>query len=211
MRIAQKSNIMERNFYFSNDVFITPTMLLDSISHCYNTLDMIDSNLIANGSPKVSQLIELANLSSIVGNLLGAGFAQYSNGLYERNKPHTYPDIIPIEPNLAGIEIKTALETNSPKGHQPKEGYYITYRYVLTNENGEFLKGTKNRGDTVTIWEVKFGYLYSHDFSCSNTEGDSGKTAVIKTDSFNKMQLLYFDESCIPYKHTNNTPYKGYN
>lgn len=172
---------------------------------------MIDSNLIENGSPKISHLIELANLSSVVGNLLGAGFAHYSKGLYARNRPHTYPDIIPLSPDLAGIEIKTALETNPPKGHQPKEGYYITYRYVLTDEEGMYLKGTENRGDTVTIWEVKFGYLSSTDFSCSNTEGDSGKTAVIKTGSFNKMRLLYFDESCVPYRHTISTPYRGYN
>lgn len=33
---------------------------------------MIDKNLVDNGSQKLSSIVELANLSSIVGNLLGA-------------------------------------------------------------------------------------------------------------------------------------------
>ncbi|MBB2483498.1 hypothetical protein H5P36_25490 [Bacillus sp. APMAM] len=116
-----------------------------------------------------------------------------------------YPNINP------GVEIKIALEKNSPKGHLTKAGYYLTYRYVLTDSNGNFIKGKENRQDTVTIWEVKCGYLNKEDFSISNTEGDSGKTAVIKTTSLNNMKLLYFNPSCIPYKHSSIKPYKGFN
>ena len=150
-------------------------------------------------------LVELANLSSIVGNLLGAGYANCSNGFYRRNKPHTYPDLIATKNSLPGIEIKTALEKNYPKGHQPKSGYYLTYRYCLTGEDGHKNKGEDAKWDTVTIWEVKFGYLKIDDFSCSNTEGDSGKTAVIKADSLNAMKLLYLDTEIIPYRHNEKT------
>lgn len=76
MRIAKEANIIERNFEAFENLPITPEMVLNSINHCYATLDMIDKNLIENGSVAISQLVELANLSSIVGNLLGEGFAK---------------------------------------------------------------------------------------------------------------------------------------
>ena len=202
---TENYNNMPANIYLTSDI------ISGSITHCYDTLDMIDKNLTSRGSQKMSGLVELANLSSIVGNLLGAGFAEYSDAHYYRNKPHTYPDLVATDETLPGIEIKTALLKNSPKGHQPKPGYYLTYRYCLTDENGHRISGTEETWDTVTIWEVKFGHLSEDDFSCSNTEGDSGKTAVIKTASFNSMKLLYLDEELIPYKHSSSKPYKGYN
>lgn len=82
----------------------------------------------------------------------------------------------------------------------------MTYRYCLTDENGNVDVDDDDKLDTVTIWEVKFGYLSSDDFSCSNTEGDSGKTAVIRTGVLNNMPLLYLNPDCVPYKN-----YKGYN
>ena len=212
MRSFVDRYLIDRNFTFdSNQVMVTRELIKGSIVHCYETLDMIDQNLTSKGVQKMSGLVELANLSSIIGNLLGAGYASYSNGFYLRNRPHTYPDLIATNENYPGIEIKTALVKNSPKGHQPKPGYYLTYRYCLTDENGHRSLGEEDRWDTVTIWEVKFGYLNADDFSCSNTEGDSGKTAVIKTASFNNMTLLYLDTAIIPYRHSAERPYKGYN
>lgn len=203
MRKFEDKFVVQHNF---ESTFITKDSLRGSIEHCYDTLDMIDKNLVSRGVSQLSQLVELANLSSIVGNLLGAGFAENSAGKYYRNKPHTYPDLLPIDLEEPGIEIKTALRKNSPKGHQPKEGYYLIYRYCLTDENGRVDTVKDELLNTVTIWEVKFGYLLSSDFSCSNTEGDSGKTAVIRTETLNKMPLLYLNTECIPYKK-----YKGYN
>lgn len=212
MRQFDDRYLISRNFSFDpTDVIVTEETIKGSIVHCYDTLDMIDQNLVSRGVQKMSSLVELANLSSIIGNLLGAGYAQYSNGFYIRNKPHTYPDLIATDNAHPGIEIKTALVKNSPKGHQPKPGYYLTYRYCLTDEDGARNTGEEEKWDTVTIWEVKFGLLNSDDFSCSNTEGDSGKTAVIKTSSFNNMKLLYLDTSIIPYKHSAEKPYKGFN
>lgn len=211
MRTVNENCIFEENIKILKDLPITSDMILKSIKHCYSTLDMIDINLTSNGALPLSQLVELANLSSIVGNLLGEGFAKNSSDKYIRNKPHTYPDLIYTDNSPGGIEIKVALESNKPKGHLAKEGYYLTYRYVLTDENGIYVKGKESRGVTVTIWEVKCGYLTLDDFSISNTEGDSGKTAVIKTDSLNKMPLLYFDDTCVPYKHSAIKPYPGFN
>ena len=34
-----------------------------------------------------------------------------------------------------------ALEKNSPKGHLAKAGFYLTYRYVLTDKDGTYIKG----------------------------------------------------------------------
>lgn len=211
MRIAPNTNLRSCNYSFPSDVCITPEMIQNSIQHCYDTLDTIDKHLVLNGSQKLSQLIETANLSSIIGNLLGAGLAKYSNEHYTRNKPHTYPDLLPLNPELSGIELKTAIERNLPKGHHPKPGYYIVYRYALTDSEGNYTKGMEFRGDTVTIWEVKFGYLNESDFMNSNTARDSGKTSIVKTGSLNALPLLYLNDQCIPFKHSSSSPYNGYN
>lgn len=211
MRSFNFDYVINHNFNFDSEIQLNIEMIQGSIKHCYETLDMIDQNLVSKNTPKLSGLVEMANLSSIVGNLLGAGCAEYSSKKYYRNKPHTYPDLLSTDSTLPGIEIKTALLKNSPKGHQPKPGYYLTYRYCLTDNNGKRLVGHEDEWDTVTIWEVKFGYLNKEDFGCSNTTGDSGKTAVIKTSALNNMALLYFDPTLVPYRHSINKPYNGFN
>lgn len=185
--------------------------LLGAISSCYQTLDLIDEQLIEKGSPPIAHLVELANLSSMIGNMIGGGLADHSNGLYMRNKPHTYPDLLPIGEGAVDLELKVALETNKPKGHLPKAGTYITFRYVLGSKFGEYVKGKDRRGDTVWIWEVKVGKLTENDFSCSNTEGDSGKTAVIKTEVHNNMNLVYYAPELLPYRRGENDTYPGFN
>ncbi|MDM8538465.1 helix-turn-helix transcriptional regulator [Desulfobacterales bacterium HSG17] len=185
--------------------------LLLAIDSCYQTLDTIDEQLRNNGSVPIAHLVELANLSSMVGNIIGGGLADCSNGIYERNKPHTYPDLIPLKNSGVDLELKMALETNKPKGHLPKPGTYITFRYILGDKTGIFHRGKKNRGDTVWIWEIKVGALEKDNFSCSNTEGDSGKTAVIRTDVFNKMHLVYYVPNFLPYAPKKDNTYVGYN
>ncbi len=182
-----------------------------AILNCYKTLDTIDQQLTAHGAEPMARLVELANLSSMIGNLLGAGLAAASNGLYKRNRPHTYPDLIPQTTELDDFEIKVALEKNKPKGHLPKAGNYITFRYVLCDDLGNFTSGKENRGTRVFIWEVKVGAITIDDFSISNTSGDSGKTAVIKTDIFNKMPLVYYDRELLPYSQRNEGRYPGFN
>ncbi|HEY1976185.1 MAG TPA: helix-turn-helix transcriptional regulator [Candidatus Baltobacteraceae bacterium] len=178
---------------------LTCEMLVEAIRYCYETLDIIDDQLIAHGSNRLAGLVELANLSSMVGNLLGAGIAQASNGLYIRNGPHTYPDLLPQKSPAVDLELKVALETNRPKGHLPKAGTYITFRYVLTDEAGVFTRGTANRGLRAFVWEAKVGVLTKDDFDISSTSGDSGKTAVIKTKVHDNMSTVYQVDDLNPY------------
>lgn len=175
------------------------TALLSAIEATYHTLDLIDSQLVSRNSPPIGQLVELANLSSMVGNLIGSALAEASSGLYKRNKPHHYPDLIPLSEPAKDLELKVALETNKPKGHLPKPGRYITFRYVLGDRRGNYKRGKELRGDTVWFWEVKIGNVRVNDFSISNTPGDSGKTAVIKTEIFNNMKLVFFDSRFCPH------------
>jgi len=191
------------NFGFSEE------NLLDAITHCYKTLDLIDFQLQNYGAPKLSKLVELANLSSIMGNIIGEGLALHSNKRFHRNKPHTFPDLLSSDPSFNGVEIKIALENNYPKGHLPKSGNYIFFRYVLV-DNNKFERKSKNRGTTAEIWEVKCGYLKESDFNMSNTEGDSGKTAVVKGSSLNNMPLVYFNPNFCPYVFKDNK-YVGFN
>lgn len=207
-REAASKNFRNEQALIKTTGFGTET-LKAAIESCYNTLDTIDIQLLEKNSPPISGLVELANLSSMVGNLLGAGIAEASNGLYKRNRPHAYPDLMPLKKPAVDLEIKIALEKNSPKGHLPKAGTYITFRYVLANRERKFSK--TERGDTVWIWEVKVGQLTMDDFSISNTAGDSGKTAVVRTSVFNQMPTVYFDPEFLPYKATKDGGYPGLN
>lgn len=192
-------NLLRARSDFESFTALPSASLLTAIEATYHTLDLIDAQLIARDSPPIGRLVELANLSSMVGNLIGGALAEASNGLYKRNKPHHYPDLIPLRIPAKDLELKVALETNKPKGHLPKPGRYITFRYVLGDRRGNYKRGKDSRGDTVWFWEVKIGTVEVADFSISNTEGDSGKTAVIKTEVFNKMKLVFFDNRYCPH------------
>ncbi|MFF5215414.1 helix-turn-helix domain-containing protein [Micromonospora sp. NPDC000442] len=173
--------------------------ILSAIESTYETLDLIDDELTSRGSPPVSGLVELANLSSMIGNLVGAGLAAASAGAYSRNRPHAFPDLMPQWSGLPELEVKTALESNPPKGHLPKPGTYLTFRYVLGRRDGSFSRGRESRGDTVWVWEVRAGVLMASDFAISNTAGDSGKTAVIKSEAFLRMPRVFYDPRFLPY------------
>lgn len=181
-----------------------------AILDCYQTLDTIDEQLAVHRAEPMAKLVELANLSSMIGNLLGAGLANASNGHYVRNRPHAFPDLLPTDGVHGDLELKVALEKNKPKGHLPKAGNYITFRYVLCGNDGKYSKGKDTRGECVFIWEVKVGSLTENDFDISNTAGDSGKTAVIKTKVFNSMPLIYFDADLLPYS-SRSAQYPGFN
>ena len=175
------------------------SMLKAGIDHCHQTLDTIDFQLELHGAKPIGRLVELANLSSMIGNIVAEGIAATSGGLYDRNTPHTYPDLLPKKKGAVPLEVKIALETNKPKGHLPKPGAYLTFRYVLCDKDGVFKRGKKCRGDTAYIWEAKVGVLTKDDFDLSNTAGDSGKTAVVKTTAFDAMSLVYFNPSLMAY------------
>jgi len=179
---------------------MTRQFINKGIEFVYATLDKLDGTLVDAGSPRLSGLVELANLSSIIGNLLATGIGKAGADIYGRAGPHKYQDLRAInERDHAHVEIKVALETNKPKGHLPKAGYYLTCRYVLGNEHGGYVKGKDNRGAVVWIWEVRFGCLKLKHFNVSNTARDSGKTAVVNAQGMEALKVVYFDPRFSPY------------
>ena len=177
-------------------------MVENGVNEVYRTLDMIDAALHANAGARLAGIVELANLSSIIGNLFANGIVKHCGGVFDRAGAHKYQDLRACALEAEHVEIKVALETNAPKGHlaEGKQGYYLTCRYVLGDEDGNYTIG--NRGDVVWIWEIRLGYLVETDFSVSNTPGDSGKTAVIGSDALiDKLRLIYFDQRFCPYRN----------
>ena len=201
---AVKERIVQRQHFHHERILAEFTGLnadcvKNAIQGSYQVLDSIDFQLAAHNTPPIAKLVELANISSMIGNLVGGQIATCSNGLYKRNRPHTYPDLLAVAPHDLNIEIKIALDTNMPKGHLPKAGTYMTLRYVLCDKKGQYIRGKENRGDTAFVWEGRVGRLAIADFAISNTAGDSGKTAVIRTASFKAMSVFYFVPEFLPY------------
>jgi hypothetical protein len=172
-------------------------MIGEAITRVHQILDNIDAKLLEGGGEPLSQLVELANLSAIIGNLFRGAIVSTSGGKFCANTPHTYPDLLARSAECKDLEIKVALETNKPKGHLVKPGPHITVRYVLADAEGVYTRGKKSRGKVAWIWEVRAGTLESSHFSVSNTEGDSGKTAVINASGMAALQVIYCDlEHC---------------
>lgn len=178
---------------------LTPEMVARGVEYAHDMLDTIDEKLVEAGAPRISGLVELANLSSIVGNLVATGIVNSADGVFERAGPHKYQDLRAsgAVPGAENVEIKVALEKNKPKGHLAKEGYYLTCRYVLCDEGGEYHRG--ERGPLVYIWEIRFGRLEEEHFDISNTPGDSGKTAVVNKEGMKQLRVIYFDEGRCPF------------
>jgi hypothetical protein len=183
-------------------VGLSHDQIASSIIGTYRLLDRIDQTLSADGVEPLCQIVELANLSSMIGNILGAEIGKASNGLYKRNGPHKFPDLLPAHANAAqsGIEIKMALNRNNPKGHLAKEGHYLTCRYLLINDDGVACveKVDRPRARRPVIWELRTGYLLERHFNLSNTDGDSGKTAVINGDGLEELKVVYVDLEMVP-------------
>lgn len=190
---------------------LTHEILRQALRDTYNLLDRIDATLeIAEVFP-LSQTVELANLSSMIGNIFASALAKNSNGLLRRNSPHKYPDLLTtgIFPQVPDLELKMALETNKPKGHLAKEGNYLTCRYVLCQSDGSLRIGKEQRGTKPYIWEIRCGYLLLEHFNLSNTAGDSGKTAVVNAAGMESLQVVYCDLERAPLSRKGKT-YQSY-
>lgn len=179
---------------------LSPKIIGDAVTYVHQLLDSIDSQLITGADSRLSGLVELANLSAIIGNLFRTGICKSSGGMFVPNAPHTYPDILANKnfPNAKDVEIKVALENNKPKGHLVKPGPHVTLRYVLADERSVYTRGKENRGVVPWIWEVRVGELLDSHFNFSNTEGDSGKTAVINAAGMNALNVVYLDRDRCP-------------
>jgi hypothetical protein len=178
---------------------LTEAQLRASIVELNELLDSVDQALIVHGVERLSQIVELANLSSMLGNIFAAAVAKNSNGVFQRNGPHKYPDLLSNSSAVTDIEVKIALETNKPKGHLIKTGRYLTCRYVLCDQSGTPMFEKANRGSIPWIWEVRCGILDDHHFSVSNTAGDSGKTAVVNAQGMEALKIVYLDTERLPY------------
>lgn len=165
--------------------------LLSAIAATHSTLDRIDEQLVNTGSRPLAEVVELANLSAIVGNLLRSVLQAKSNGLYRSNAPHAFPDLVSQSETSSDLEIKIALEGNMARGHLPKPGEHLICRYVLAERDGTYSRG--RRGSVVWIWEARLGELFENDFNTSNTPGDSGKTAVISAEALYRLTCVYYD------------------
>lgn len=171
-------------------------MIAKGVEFAYKTLDLIDSKLLESGLCRLSRLVELANLSTIIGNLIAEGIVKASKSEFTRAGAHKYQDLRSTKAADKNVEIKVALEKNKPKGHLAKSGHYLTFRYVLTDEKRTPFVG--ERGDVVWIWEVRFGRLDVRHFNISNTQGDSGKTAVVNGEGMATLHLVYEDLELMP-------------
>jgi hypothetical protein len=188
-RIVEPSSIF--NDPALDAVGLSRPMIASAISFVHKILDSLDATLVGNGEVRMAQMVELANLSAIIGNLFRTGIARASNGRFVANGPHKYPDLLSTHDGVGHLEIKVALETNKPKGHLVKPGPHLTCRYVLGDGEGLFTRGRDSRGDVVWIWEVRAGILAEGDFSESNTPGDSGKTAVFNASGMAHLHPVY--------------------
>jgi hypothetical protein len=181
-------------------------MVKEGIEFAYSTLDLIDSKLNESGLSRLSGLVELANLSTIIGNLIAEGIVKSSRGHFTRAGAHKYQDLRSTKSEANHDEIKVALEKNKPKAHLSKVGHYLTFRYVLVDEKGSPFKGKDSRGDVAWIWEVRFGYLEKRHFNESNTAGDSGKTAVVNGEGMAALKVVYIDQELMPTKTLRSRP-----
>lgn len=177
---------------------LTPAMLTKGLEHVYETVDAIDVTMLAKGGVRLSNIVELANLSSILGNILAQGIVNASTGTFSRAGAHKYQDLRATVDGASHIEIKMALEGNQPKAHLAKAGHYLTARYVLCGDEGSFKRGDANRGGVPRIWELRLGKLDLNHFNISNTVGDSGKTAVVNSQGMKTLSLVYFDHQLSP-------------
>lgn len=98
------------------EVDLSVDVLRGGLEYAYQILDLIDRTLVESGAFRLSQMMELANLSTFIGNLLATGVANASDGILKRNGPHKYPDLLSQHIATPDIEIKLALEHNKPIG-----------------------------------------------------------------------------------------------
>lgn len=199
--IASSSDSSLHGIHIHHDVLrkfgLTTKILRSAIQDTNLILDQIDEKLMQSVGVRLVSLIELANLSAIIGNLFRVGISKASNGVFKANRPHAYPDLVATQEGIDDIEIKVALETNKPKGHLPKPGPHIIVRYILGDTRGMLDSG--KRGDVVWIWEVRIGTLRHEHFNSSNTAGDSGKTAVTNAAGMNALVPVFLDLDNCPY------------
>lgn len=173
---------------------LTPAMVAGAIDFAYRRLDLIDTQMRGAGSRPLGKLVETADLTITLADLLSAGIARVSNNRYVQSGRDQAPDLLPLHQGLSELGLKAALETALPPRGALGGGFYLVFRYVLTEQDGSFSRGKDARGDTVTVWEARFGELAEKDFK----SGPRG-SARLTRDALEGMELVYFDPALLPY------------
>ena len=173
---------------------LTPAMVAGAIEFAYRRLDLIDQQMRGAGSKPLGKLIDSVDLTATLADLLSAGIARASKGRYVQNGPEQAPDLLPLRQGLPELELKAALETTLPARGSRGAGPYLIFRYVLTDRDGVFRRGKDSRGDTVTVWEVRFGELRDADFR----SGPRGRARLTR-DALEGMELVHYDPALLPY------------
>jgi hypothetical protein len=111
---------------------LTKAMLESGVEYVHDTLDTLDRQLTSKGLPRMTGLVELANLSSIIGNILASGLVTASNGVFRRAGPHKYQDLRATgkDPCAKNIEVKVALEKTNRKDTLPRR---VTILFAATS------------------------------------------------------------------------------
>ena len=175
---------------------LTAATVARAVEIAYRKLDLIDEQMRASGSRPIVDLVELPELSALLGNLLSAAVARASNGLYVQNGPDHSPNLLPVRQGLPELEVATALETERPAGGARKAGLHLVLRYVLTDRTGAYTRGEDSRGDTVAVWEIRFGDMSEADYTGS---ARANGTARLKKEALDRMELVYYDPALLPY------------
>jgi transcriptional regulator with XRE-family HTH domain len=175
---------------------LTAATVARAVEVAYRKLDLIDEQMRASGSRPIVALIDLPELSSLMGNLLSAAVARASNGLYVQNGPDHSPNLLPVRQGLPELEVATALETERPTGAARNAGLHLVLRYVLADRSGAYTRGEDSRGDTVAVWEIRFGDLTEADYTGS---ARANGRARLKKEALDRMELVYYDPALLPY------------
>jgi transcriptional regulator with XRE-family HTH domain len=173
---------------------LTPGMIGRAIDLTYRRLDLIDEQLRESGSPPLTRLVDLSHLPPLVANLFSASLARASSGIYVQHASDHAPTLLPLRQGLPELTVTSALETDRPACGASTDGVYLTFRFVLANRDGTFTRGKDSRGDTVAIWEVRFGELEHDDFHAAG----AGQARVRK-DALEDMELVYYEPELLPY------------
>jgi transcriptional regulator with XRE-family HTH domain len=169
-----------------------------AVEIAYRKLDLIDQQMRASGSRPIAGLVDLPDLTELVGDLLSAGMARASNGVYLQAGPEHWPRLQPLRQGLPELEVAAALETDRPTGRPGTAGVFLVFRYVLADRSGAFTRGQDARGDTVAVWEIRFGALGEEDFHVTGTRTGAG-TARLRRGALDRMELVYYDPALLPY------------
>jgi transcriptional regulator with XRE-family HTH domain len=181
--------------HFEAATGLTAATVARAVEIAYRKLDLIDEQMRASGSRPLVELIELPELSALMGNLLSAAVARASNGLYVQNGPDHSPNLLPVRQGLPELEVVTAPETERPAGGMRKAGLHLVIRYVLADRTGAYTRGS--RGDTVAVWEIRFGELGDADYT-GGARPTNGR-ARLKREALDRMELVYYDPALLPY------------